>query len=357
MNTTRTCSGAALTLDGVAHTSLAWIPICRRCGFGPNVNEVWSTTRSIIPVVFSRETDDARPPRFPSRIGELNRARRCSNFAAALPLSITVIRTQTLGTDRRGFRKLIKDTWREYLSWRPAPAFATLLAAVALPPPADTGRQQRGPHSVTVCAFSGRGREIALRMHRRIGTGVDALFVFESLPRQCPGLHRTCESSPRAALAWSTLVPLRSKMAANFLPLEQYYTRLDSSPSAARFHHDWIVDPDRLLWGFIRRFKARGADLVEGLKRRRRGSSGSVKQQSVFLARFWSRRASRLSRVTFWAGAGLAHHGVSSQSSPPESHRFRISNRHDLGGCFRHAARRAIRPAHRRAYTVRRFRR
>src|SRR5262249_24241004 len=119
--------------------------------------------------------------------------------------------------------------------------------------------------------FSGRGREIALRM--AVGAsrrGIVRLFVCGSLVVSVFGGARG------AALAW-LLFALVPKMAANFLPVEGNKVRSLSLPVLGFTMALSILTG--LLMVVYPALQGSNADLVGSLKEGGRGTSGSIRQQ------------------------------------------------------------------------------
>src|SRR5207248_10816373 len=146
------------------------------------------------------------------------------------------------------------------------PAFATLLAAVACVLLIACSNVA----NLLLVRFSGRSREIALRMAIGASRGsIIRLFVFESL------LVSVFAGLAGAALAWQ-LVPLVPKMAANFLPFDPT-ARIELSLPVLAFTIAMSILTG-LAMGIYPALQSSHADLVDGLKEGGRGTSSSLQQ-------------------------------------------------------------------------------
>src|SRR6266536_2977792 len=259
--------GRSITLDGTPHTIVGVLPNMPAAWFGANpIAEVWTTKPFQIPG-FSHE-QLMRGSFFLRVVGLLKPGVTVQQARAALPSLEESYRVQYPNNIDSALittvRALPEDVTRNFRA-----GFATLFAAVTLVLLIACSNVA----NLLLVRFSGRRREIALRM--AIGAsraGIIRLFVFESL------LVSIIAGAAGAFVAWH-LVPLVTKMASNFLPLEG--NTASSLSVEVLVYTIGLSLLTGLLMGVYPSMQASRADLVDGLKEGGRGTSGSIRQQRL----------------------------------------------------------------------------
>src|SRR6059058_2006629 len=280
--------GRSIALDGTAHTIVGILPNMPATWFGANpIAEVWTTKPFQIPgFTYERMM---RGTSFLRVVGRLKQNVTLNQVKAALRSLDQSYRTQypnkidsSLVTTAKTLPEDVTENFRA--------GFITLFAAVTFVLLIACSNVA----NLLLVRFSGRRREIALRM--AIGAsraGIVRLFVFESL------LVSVLAGGVGAFVAWR-LVPLVPKMASNFLPLEgNVATSLSLAVLVFTIGLSVLTG---LLMGVYPALQASRADLVDGLKKGGRGTSGSLRQQRFRKTLVGAQVA--LS-VTLLAGAGL----------------------------------------------------
>ena len=278
--------GRSITLDGVPHTIVGVLANLPFSWAGPNA-EIWTTKPFTVPGLSYERV--MRGSGFLRVVGRLKPGMTIEQARVALPSLEQSYRTQYPDKIDSSSVNTLK-TLPEDVTGNLRPAFATLLAAVACVLLIACSNVA----NLLLVRFSGRSREIALRMALGASrASVLRLFLFESL------FVSLLAGVAGAALAWQ-LVPLVPQMAANFLPFDPA-TRLELSVPVLAFTIALSVLTG-LAMGIYPALQTSRANLVNGLKEGGRGTSGSVRQQR-------SRRilvsAQVALSVTLLAGAAL----------------------------------------------------
>src|SRR6266478_5071883 len=278
--------GRSITLDGLLHTIVGVLPNLPFSWTGPNA-EIWTTKPFVVPGLSYERT--MRGSGFLRVVGRLKPGMTIEQARAALPPLEQSYHAQYPDKIDSSSVNTLK-TLPEDVTGNLRSAFATLLAAVTLVLLITCSNVA----NLLLVRFSGRSREIALRMALGASrASVLRLFLFESL------FVSLLAGVAGAALAWQ-LVPLVPQMAANFLPFDPA-TRLELSVPVLAFTIALSVLTG-LAMGIYPALQTSRANLVNGLKEGGRGTSGSVRQQR-------SRRilvsAQVALSVTLLAGAAL----------------------------------------------------
>src|SRR5437870_8498210 len=262
----RNVIGRSITLDGTAHTIVGVMPnmTARWFGANPFVAEVWTTRPFQIPG-FSYDRM-MRGTSFLRVIGRLKSGVTLEQARAALQSLDQGYRTQYPNKSDSSLTSIIKplpqDVTEDFRG-----GFVTLFAAVCFVLLIACSNVA----SLLLVRFSGRRREIALRM--AIGASrasVVRLFVFESV------LISAIAGAAGAFIAWR-LVPLVPSMASNFLPFDENTTTSISLPVLLFTIGLSILTG--LLMGIYPALQGSHADLVDSLKEGGRGTAGSLRQQ------------------------------------------------------------------------------
>src|SRR5438874_3173611 len=258
--------GRSITLDGTAHIIVGVLPNMPARWFGaiPFNAEVWTTKPFQIPG-FSYERM-MRGTSFLRVVGRLKPGVSLEQARAALPSLDQSYRTQfpnkidsSLTSTIRPLPQDVTENFRA--------GFITLFAAVCFVLLIACSNVA----NLLIVRFSGRRREIALRM--AIGASrwsVVRLFVFESV------LVSGIAGFIVAFVAWQ-LVPLVPRMASNFLPLDSNTATSLSLPVLLFTIGLSILTG--LLMGIYPALQGSQADLVDSLKEGGRGTAGSLRQQ------------------------------------------------------------------------------
>ncbi len=254
--------GRGITLDGVLHTIVGVIPNLPFSWVGPTA-EVWTTKPYFVPgIPYERLMRGSGVLRV---IGRLKPGMTLEQARAALPPLEQSYRAQFPEKQDASSIMTLK-TLADDTTGSLRPAFGILLAAVAFVLLIACSNVA----SLLLVRFSGRRREIALRMAIGASRGsVVKLFVLESL------LVSLLGGIAGALLAWY-VVPIVPKMAANFLPLDPD-VRINLSLGVLAFTIAMSVLTG-LAMGIYPALQSAKVDLVEGLKEGARGSSGSAQQ-------------------------------------------------------------------------------
>src|SRR4029434_2068524 len=257
--------GRSITLDGTPHTIVGVLPNMPAAWFGANpVAQVWTTKPFQLPG-FSHE-QLMRGSFFLRVVGRLKPGVTVQQARAALPSLEESYRAQYPNNIDSAFvttlRTLPEDVTRKFRA-----GFATLFAAVSFVLLIACSNVA----SLFLVRFSGRRREIALRMAIGASRTINArLFVFESL------LVSVIAGAVGAFVAWH-LVPLVPLIASNFLPLEANHATSLSVPVLV-FTIGLSISTG-LLMGIYPALQGSHVDLIGSLKEGGRGTSGSVRQQ------------------------------------------------------------------------------
>ncbi len=211
--------GRSITLDGVPHTIVGILPNLPFSWIGPNA-EVWTTKPFVVPGLSHERV--MRGSGFLRVIGRLKPGMTIEQARAALPPLEQSYRAQYPGKIDSSSVNTLK-TLPEDVTGNLRPAFATLLAAVACVLLIACSNVA----NLLLVRFSGRSREIALRMALGASrASVLRLFLCESL------LVSLLAGVAGAVLA-GRLVPLVPQMAANFLPFDPAIASAFRFPSLA----------------------------------------------------------------------------------------------------------------------------
>ncbi len=254
--------GRSITLDGVPHTIVGILPNLPFSWIGPNA-EVWTTKPFVVPGLSHERV--MRGSGFLRVIGRLKPGMTIERARAALPPLEQSYRAQYPGKIDSSSVNTLK-TLPEDVTGNLRPAFATLLAAVACVLLIACSNVA----NLLLVRFSGRSREIALRMALGASrASVLRLFLCESL------LVSLLAGVAGAVLA-GRLVPLVPQMAANFLPFDPAIGVSVSLPILAFTIALSILTG--VAMGIYPALQTSRADLVNALKEGGRGTSGSARQ-------------------------------------------------------------------------------
>ncbi len=254
--------GRSITLDGVPHTIVGILPNLPFSWIGPNA-EVWTTKPFVVPGLSHERV--MRGSGFLRVIGRLKPGMTIERARAALPPLEQSYRAQYPGKIDSSSVNTLK-TLPEDVTGNLRPAFATLLAAVACVLLIACSNVA----NLLLVRFSGRSREIALRMALGASrASVLRLFLCESL------LVSLLAGVAGAVLA-GQLVPLVPQMAANFLPFDPAIGVSVSLPILGFTIALSILTG--VAMGIYPALQTSRADLVNALKEGGRGTSGSARQ-------------------------------------------------------------------------------
>ncbi len=254
--------GRSITLDGVPHTIVGILPNLPFSWIGPNA-EVWTTKPFVVPGLSHERV--MRGSGFLRVIGRLKPRMTIERARAALPPLEQSYRAQYPDKIDSSSVNTLK-TLPEDVTGNLRSAFATLLAAVACVLLIACSNVA----NLLLVRFSGRAREIALRMALGASrASVLRLFLFESL------LVSLLAGVAGAVLA-GQLVPLVPQMAANFLPFDPAIGVSVSLPILGFTIALSILTG--VAMGIYPALQTSRADLVNALKEGGRGTSGSARQ-------------------------------------------------------------------------------
>ena len=254
--------GRSIMLDGVPHTIVGILPNLPFSWIGPNA-EVWTTKPFVVPGLSHERV--MRGSGFLRVIGRLKPRMTIEWARAALPPLEQSYRAQYPDKIDSSSVNTLK-TLPEDVTGNLRPAFATLLAAVACVLLIACSNVA----NLLLVRFSGRSREIALRMALGASrASVLRLFLCESL------LVSLLAGVAGAVLA-GQLVPLVPQMAANFLPFDPAIGVSVSLPILGFTIALSILTG--VAMGIYPALQTSRADLVNALKEGGRGTSGSARQ-------------------------------------------------------------------------------
>ena len=254
--------GRSITLDGVPHTIVGILPNLPFSWIGPNA-EVWTTKPFVVPGLSHERV--MRGSGFLRVIGRLKPGMTIERARAALPPLEQSYRAQYPDKIDSSSVNTLK-TLPEDVTGNLRSAFATLLAAVACVLLIACSNVA----NLLLVRFSGRSREIALRMALGASrASVLRLFLCESL------LVSLLAGVAGAVLA-GQLVPLVPQMAANFLPFDPAIGVSVSLPILGFTIALSILTG--VAMGIYPALQTSRADLVNALKEGGRGTSGSARQ-------------------------------------------------------------------------------
>jgi predicted permease len=254
--------GRSITLGGLPHTIVGVLPNMPFSWVGPAA-EVWTTKPfQIAGLSYERIM---RGSGFLRVVGHLKPGVTIEQARAAMPPLEQSYRERFPDKVDSASVMTLK-TLPEDVTGNLRPAFATLLAAVALVLLIACSNVA----NLLLVRFSARRREIALRMAIGASRGsVVRLFLLESL------LVSVLAGLAGAFLAWH-IVPLVPRMAANFLPFDPD-VRVQLSLGVLAFTVA-ISALTGLAIGIYPALQSARADLIDGLKEGGRGTSGSASQ-------------------------------------------------------------------------------